>query len=360
MPNVSLLEELTYLARQPSEECRRQLLRNLTELFSSGTPEARAQTGGMFEDVVSRVIDDVAVELRCEVSEKLSRTGQSPRKLMVRLANDEISVASPVLRNSDALTDQDLVEVARERSQDYLLAISDRRQLSETVTDALVEKGGREVLHSVTRNDGARFSEEALGTLAGRARDDRQLQDNLVGRKDLTMPAANELRPYLTERLRQKLDEADLRAASAGMDQAVETTVRRVQSEMRGAQKARFEVKVMIADIQKGKLDLDRTVDMLCKSDRAVDLAKLISALCDLRDIDVTKVLFKAEAGAIAVLCKEIGVSEAAYASIAELRQKRLRTEASQTRREIRLYGMLDEADAHRAVRFVKLRRAAF
>lgn len=355
----SLLEELSELARERSGERRRDLLRGLTDLFDSGTAETKSASGDLFGDVVSRVLDEVAVEIRAEVSERLSKIEHSPRKLMLQLAQDDISVASPVLRSSDALTDDDLVHIANNHSQDHLLAISDRKTLTEQVTDALVEKGDQAVLHNVTDNQGARFSELGFNKLAKRASDDRQLQEKLVERRDLTASAADELRPFLAEQLKERLDAAGIDAKNADISRLVSTTAHRVQSEMQDAQRSRFEIRVLTSEIKQGKRPLDDTIIMLCRNDRALDVALLIRNLSDAGDIDVAKIMFREEGGPIAILCKNLGVEIEAFTAIAGLRHKRLKRSATETQKEIHLYSQLAETEAQRAIRFLKVRRAA-
>ncbi len=196
MAQSNLLEDLTRLAYEPSGERRRDLLRALTDLFQSGSEDTRRNNQDLFGDVVTRVIDQVTVEIRAEISDRLSQETMAPHELMVKLANDEINVATPVLQNSDALTEEDLKEIAESKSQDHLMAISNRTTLSEVVTDVLVQRGDTGVLRSVTSNQGARFSEAGFDTLAARAEHDTVLQANLVQRKDLTDDAAQKLIPF--------------------------------------------------------------------------------------------------------------------------------------------------------------------
>lgn len=73
-----------------------------------------------------------------ELSEQLADTSRAPIEVVRRLAHrDEIEVAGPVLARSARLTDQDLIEVAKVKGQEHLLAISRRAELHESVTDVL-------------------------------------------------------------------------------------------------------------------------------------------------------------------------------------------------------------------------------
>ena len=61
-------------------------------------------------------------------------------------------VAAPVLRKSSCLSDKDLLEIAKSRGQQHLLAISDRKALSEALTDALMRFGDVNVSNALARN----------------------------------------------------------------------------------------------------------------------------------------------------------------------------------------------------------------
>src|SRR5262249_44160044 len=61
------------------------------------------------------------------------------------------------------------------KSQRHLFAISQRRRLSEAVTDILVQRGDRDVVRSVAKNAGALFSDGGFQTLVTRAANDDDL-----------------------------------------------------------------------------------------------------------------------------------------------------------------------------------------
>lgn len=65
-----------------------------------------------------------------------------------------------MLKLSPVLTDTDLAAIAVSQSQRHLMAIAERARLSESVTDILVERGDRGVLHAVSANDGASLSDK--------------------------------------------------------------------------------------------------------------------------------------------------------------------------------------------------------
>ena len=70
-----------------------------------------------------------------------------------------------------------------------MIAIAGRATLSENVTEVLVRHGNREVLLTVSQNDGARFSHDGVSGLLDRAVGDKQILASLARRKHEFTPS---------------------------------------------------------------------------------------------------------------------------------------------------------------------------
>jgi hypothetical protein len=109
----------------------------------------------------------------------------APIKVLLTLAHDdEIKVARPVLTHSTRLGAEDLVAVATAKSQNHLLAISERRRLDAIVTDVFLNRGNREVVKSLVENPGAQFS-AALNILLSAMGGDEMLAEKFGQRVDI-------------------------------------------------------------------------------------------------------------------------------------------------------------------------------
>ncbi|MEM8877486.1 MAG: DUF2336 domain-containing protein [Pseudomonadota bacterium] len=191
MLQANAVTDLIALAQEPSSDKRRELLHSITDLFltSDSHPE---ETQELFGSVLEKVSETVEVEDRTVLAERLAPVGFAPHGLMSKLAHDEATeVATPVLQNSEVLTDRDLVSVANKRGDSHMLAMASRPSLGPQVTDVLVERGSQNVLHAVSANEGAKFSDDGATVLATRAADDEVLQDSLSRRTDLPSAAQN-------------------------------------------------------------------------------------------------------------------------------------------------------------------------
>jgi uncharacterized protein (DUF2336 family) len=131
-----------------------------------------------------------------EMSGRLAAIDNAPGDVIVRLSNsDDIAVAGPVLEKSNLLTDDNLVAVAKIKSQDHLAAIAGRVRINEIVTDVLVQRGNPDVARKVVANLGARFSEVGFVRVIHGAGTNEALRAALALRKDVP----EELLPFLQQ-----------------------------------------------------------------------------------------------------------------------------------------------------------------
>jgi len=112
-----------------------------------------------------------------------------------------------LLRRSRVLDEQVLIEIARLRGQDHLLAMSERPTLSSDLTDVIVRRGDREVVRRAAGNAGAQFSQAGYSTLIKRAGQDGVLTLKVGQRDDLSDTQLKELLAGSIDILRRRLFE---------------------------------------------------------------------------------------------------------------------------------------------------------
>lgn len=181
-----LMRELEDALSHGPAERRQRTLRRVTDLFVFGSTHFSGEHIAVFDTVFNRLVSDVDQAARAALAERLAVFSNAPPEVIRRLAFDDvIEVAGPVLIYSKQLDNASLVESAGSKSQRHLLAISRRASLAETVTDMLVERGGREVMLSVARNAGAAFSEAGYIRLVKRSERDDELARSVGSRPEI-------------------------------------------------------------------------------------------------------------------------------------------------------------------------------
>ena len=181
----SLIPELEDVARGPLER-RTKTVQRIANLFVDGAAQFQEEHVQLFDDVLTRLVAEIETKARTALAAQLAPIENAPPRLMRAFArDDDISVAGPVLLQSPRLADDDLLEVARGKSQAHLLAISERQGVPAAVTDVLVARGDQDVVHNVAGNRSAQFSDGSLSTLVERAHDDGALAEAIGARDDI-------------------------------------------------------------------------------------------------------------------------------------------------------------------------------
>ena len=202
---TSLLQELDEAISQGSEKNRLRALWHATDVLVAG--QYSEETIWVFGEIIDRLALELEIEVRAQLSRRLADSMNAPIDLINKLANHEsIDVAGSVLQRSERLDTPVLVSIATTGSQQHLLAISRRRSIAEPVTDVLVTRGNQEVLSSLTRNPGARFSHNGFLQLIQRSKDDSIIIETLGLRQDIPRSIFQQLIAKASVDLKRKLE----------------------------------------------------------------------------------------------------------------------------------------------------------
>jgi uncharacterized protein (DUF2336 family) len=200
-PRFAMLADL---AKETSSEGRRELLRKVTEAFDPATPLAGDEIA-QFDDVLATVAADYSKQVRGQIARLIASSLSSFSHSAQRFAMDDIEVARPVLEHSEALTDDTLLKVVGQKSQDHMMAVTRRRRISEAVSHALVERGDDAVVTSLLTNQKAEIGSEAYGMVAKRAETSPALQAPLVRRSGVPIELLNDLYMKVEADLRREI-----------------------------------------------------------------------------------------------------------------------------------------------------------
>jgi uncharacterized protein (DUF2336 family) len=172
----SLVDELEAAISQRNIASRAEILRRITDLFAAGSVNFGIEQTSLFDDVMGRLVNEIDHSARAAFGERIANLSNTPPRITRELAlDDSIDVAGPVLKRSESLDEDTLIFGAKTKGQDHLFAISQRNQLSEDVTDVLVERGDQKVVISTAANAGARFSDFGYTKLVSRSKNDSEL-----------------------------------------------------------------------------------------------------------------------------------------------------------------------------------------
>src|ERR1700739_2707561 len=121
--HLSLLSELEDAIKCGSQDRRIATLRRVTDLFLSESERLNENQIAVFDDVLCQLVKRIETKAIVELSFRLAPVDNAPIEIIRHLARDDsIAVAQPVLSRSARLTSADLVDIAKSKGQEHLLA----------------------------------------------------------------------------------------------------------------------------------------------------------------------------------------------------------------------------------------------
>lgn len=356
---ASRLPELVNLAKQSDSSARRTLLRELTDSFFGGT-EIKPIEKDLYGAVLGDLTRAMEVEVRSEIARRFADSPNAPRSLMLQMASDEISVATPVLSHSPVLQDSDLINVIRSgSSQEHIRAVSARPNINEAVTDAIVEHGDDNTLHALLSNETAKISREASETIVDRAKLNPDLHEATVNRTNLPVDLLNEMYFVVEERLRSKILEENSRLSPEELDAALSISRTRVATDHGTLPPDYAESLAYVEELRSaGQL----TPQVLARFLRSGSRSSFLIALSQLADIDyhtAQNIIEKRELDALAVVCRAADLDKALFLTYAVVLLNSESNAMGKARSYATMYSQLDVENARRTLRFWKTRRSA-
>ncbi len=364
---LSKLENLIEVAQEASSDKRRELLEGVTDLFLDPGNGLKAGEQNIAADILSQVAAEVEREVRARLSHRLADLENAPVELIRQLANDEIEVARPLLERSGALSDRDLIDIINRHGKEHQLSVTQRAAVSAGVSDALVAKGGDEVVLSLLNNEGAAFSRDAMETIVERSEASEALQKPLLNRRDLPPDLMHNMFWWVSSALKKHI------LTTAQVDEAA--------------------VDAMLADAQRGMgMKTDEDDDSLSRVERAVrrrmrlgqlnqdalvqylrrgQVPEFIAALGYLTEVDpktARRIVFTPGHEAVAVACRAKGFDLSTFSTIvllldgvseddAETGVRKQLRRPEEVAKLLELYKQVPIETAKRAMRFWAIRQ---
>src|ERR1700728_1255328 len=316
----SLIDELERTLATGTDAHRVEMLSRITDLFFADASRYSAEQVKLFDNVIAKLIAAIEPMARAKLATRLAPARNAPAGVVRMLAfDDDIEVARPVLRRSECLNEADLVANASNKSQQHLAAISERKNLSEAVTDVLVTRGNHQVACLVSKNPTARLSFAGFRTLLKRSIGDDELATLVGSRGDLPRQHYLRLIEQASATVRTKL-----MAENLGDSSTVEGVVNEISVGLRtNVQKgsahyaaARAEVEAMH---RAGKLT-EAVVCRFATERRLPETAVALTLLCGVESDVVERALLASSSDILVILAKLAGFSWATAKAILMLK----------------------------------------
>ena len=350
---LELLNELVHLAHERSGESRRKFLRQVTDVFML-TPERYTDLQRQcFGEIIEKVAYDLEWQMRKELALRICSENYAPRKLIQRLAHDEIPVAQPVLEQSPVLTEVDLVQVSENRSQDHLLAITKRMDIGTRLATVLVKHGDGRVIESLVHNQQAKISPDDIQHIAKRAESCNLLQLALVRRRDLPKSVMIDLFEHVSESLKNELQDRIADSDMKNLEEVIDSMKANV------LQSKQSRVELHIDELARyGRLN-EQSLLRFVKEDKPLEfligLAKFLGI-----DISTVQQALADETGeGLSIALRAADFSAGSFKEIAMCPMTTVSSDLPTVMQLVRLYQKMPRENAQQAMGFLRIRLQA-
>lgn len=317
MVKQEAMTNLVELAKDRSRNGRVRLAETLADTFLNTGQSLDEQHGVMLSTFIEELMTGAGAaqaEARKIFAEKAAKTLALPRQFAMRLAQDDISVARPILRHSPVLADEDLLSVIGMDSLPHQIVIASRAMVSQAVADALVTTSNPEVISILLENFGAQLSRDAMDKCTELAQQVAQLRLPLIERPEFTASDATKLMWWLPRELRQTVLE---RYGFVGAEQkgGTQSLIDQMLVRFRDTEPTEKEAEYIAGWlVERGAISPQLLVQVLRLRSSPLFVALLAKLLK--MPLSMTQECFEEKSGQLlAVMCRAIGMEKAYFAS---------------------------------------------
>lgn len=191
------------LSKDKEIDVRKCIAHKISELIPELSNDKQTQLNDAALQVLDILANDQAKLIRETLADAVKELKGVPKNIILKLANDvELSVSSPILKNSPILNDDDLLNIILGQPIDgAILSIASREKVSSQLVDAIVKKGNTQEIEMLLNNSGAQIKEETLDLIIEQAPHHDNWHMPIVKRPILPVKAIKKLSTFLVDTL---------------------------------------------------------------------------------------------------------------------------------------------------------------
>ncbi|MEQ1619398.1 MAG: DUF2336 domain-containing protein [Terricaulis sp.] len=350
--------KLVGLAKSTDGEQRRELLRQVTDLFFQSAGSRNERESALIGDVLQMVAVEMQEGVLAELANRFADAPDAPVGLMRDLASHSFEVAAPVLRRSVALDESTLLRIVNYQSQEHVKAVAQRPIVPEAVSDAIVRVGDDHALDALIRNDGAKISRPSMEAAVDRAQNSAFLHEAVVKRRDVPLDLLNEMYFVVEARLREQIMGRNAAVDPATLEAALTKTRNRMR---KSALEMNAETRTAKAFILAKKNSGELSARLLVSLYRESKQAHFLFGLSEITGVDydtAADLLERQDIDGLAMICRAANIERPLFVTLAVMTCGG--DDAMAKAEEFgRMYNSVPIEAAQRAIRFFKVRKAA-
>jgi uncharacterized protein (DUF2336 family) len=355
MPKVDAKRLLDY-AKEKSDDSYERLTREITEIYADGGLSNIERQ--IANDVLLLLLQQAEIDLRVALSERLSLQEHVPLELVLRLAHDDIAVASHVLLKSKYISELDLAEVVKNKGQQHWRTIAKRENLGPTVAESLINTGDVETAITLVGNLTASLSQDNMHDLSVLALRSDRLHMPLLKRPEVSNDIALTLYMFVSQELRKKiLNDYNIN------QQLLDKTIEGLLEELHRGGHRPWDVTEEMLNLARAFRDREEmSTGLLTRTLRRGQLPFFVALLSVWLDTEpaVFKKIIERDAGkGFALVCRSLGIVKTEFATLyllsGAMHSKERNVDQSNLLKIIHFFDNVSMEDAKRVIKSWKV-----
>ncbi len=306
------------LAKDKRAPARSELTGIVLELLNE---ELSPREVELVTDVLIGLMQQAEEDLRRALAETLADRDNVPLRLILHMANDEISIAGRVLKDSPVLGELDLIYIIKSQGPDYWRAVALRKILSDKVIDLLADTEEPVTAKNLIENKNINLTPHSMEVIAGMTLENETLAGPLLARDEIPREIAFRLYRYAGEQLkveiceRFEVDEGEIEKvidkAVSGLSVSDSSSWLPSVGQLDAARTA----------FDHGRLGVPDMIDVL----RRGDITEFVAGFSVFSKLDpemVVEILSRRYGQGLAVACKGLNIEKSDFLTMYFLTQK--------------------------------------
>ncbi len=195
------------LARDIDPKVREELAFKIGRLVPSLTPDESDKLAEMAFQVLEILADDQLPNIRAIIAEEIKHLDNVPKRIINQLSRDVAdTVAGPILEYSPLLNDEQLLQIVASGLRGGALeALARRKNLSQDLSQAIVDQDEDPAIAELLKNETAEINEKLMDEIAINAETRPELHLPLVDRGSLSTTTIRRIAMFVSAALVDRL-----------------------------------------------------------------------------------------------------------------------------------------------------------
>lgn len=310
------------LAQDDSPLARAELTSAVVDLLQTDLGPREKE---LIADVLISLMRQAEQDLRLAIAERLAVVDSTPLRVVLHIANDEIEVATPMLRLSRVFSDLDLLYIIKGKGPEYWRAIAAREILSDEIMNVLADTKESRTLETLVTNRKLRLTPHTLIVIEQAAEKNESMARPLLMRPDVPEEIARKLYHHvgvdLKEYIRNYFGIIDDTVLNAVDDIIFEFSGQKAESEPREFIPRESVIKAAEALASSGRLNMQRMMETLQRGQMATFIA-MFAQFSGISTDRVHDMLSATDGKILAVTCRALDLSKSDLSRIYMMTQR--------------------------------------